>query len=407
MRDPYKILGVRRDAGVDEIKSAWRNMAKAIHPDRNQDDPTAAARFAEVGRAYETLKDPEKRNRFDDVLRMAEAKQRGQTIIQQRQAARDAAERAKVARANAERVMEELERANAQKAKQAQSPGQSQSQAAGPQKPTEANPQQQANAAAAQNRANPAESAEDMVERIFGAQARAASQATPERAPAGERIEENREEQTEASASGEANAAAPSGLASLIPLQPLSIISSLVRRITGSTPALEKAPDVIIEATVTIDDILKASSVTLELPEGREIRFNAAPGTTHGHSARLKGQGLRLQGLQRGDVVVNVRVAEHERFAVKGFDIHTSFPITIENAVLGCETMVEGPTGFVKLTVPAWSGSDHQVRIEGQGLPDGNGGKGDLVVELRLMLWEKPDDKVTDLMRSMREGLFL
>ncbi len=60
MRDPYKVLGVKRDAGQDEIKAAWRNMAKAVHPDHNQGDPTASARFAEIGRAYETLKDPKK-----------------------------------------------------------------------------------------------------------------------------------------------------------------------------------------------------------------------------------------------------------------------------------------------------------------------------------------------------------
>ncbi|WP_221972916.1 J domain-containing protein, partial [Rhizobium laguerreae] len=88
MRDPYKILGVKRDAAADEIKAAWRNMAKSAHPDHNQDDPTATARFAEIGRAYETLKDPRKRSLFDNALRMAEAKKHEQTIMQQRQAAR-------------------------------------------------------------------------------------------------------------------------------------------------------------------------------------------------------------------------------------------------------------------------------------------------------------------------------
>ena len=59
------------------------------------------------------------------------------------------------------------------------------------------------------------------------------------------------------------------------------------------------------------------------------------------------------------------------------------------------------------MTVPAWSGSDKTIRIPGEGLADEDGAKGDLIVELRILLWEKPDDKVTDLMRSMREGLFL
>src|SRR5262249_48807530 len=111
MRDPYKVLGVKRDAKADEIKAAWRTMAKAVHPDHNQGDPTATARFAEIGRAYETLKDPKKRNLFDTAMRVAEAQREHkeeQTIMQQRQAAREAAARAKAAKANAERVMEEL-----------------------------------------------------------------------------------------------------------------------------------------------------------------------------------------------------------------------------------------------------------------------------------------------------------
>ncbi|WFS01476.1 DnaJ domain-containing protein [Rhizobium tumorigenes] len=159
MRDPYKTLGVRQDADVDEIKAAWRSMAKAIHPDHNRDDPTATARFAEVGRAYETLKDPKKRSRYDQVINMSSAaKGNGPTIMQQRQAAREADERAKVARAKAERLMEELERANAQKAQKAATASAAQPSASPP--------------PAADSTAAP-ETAEDMVERIFGARAAA------------------------------------------------------------------------------------------------------------------------------------------------------------------------------------------------------------------------------------------
>jgi DnaJ-class molecular chaperone len=68
---------------------------------------------------------------------------------------------------------------------------------------------------------------------------------------------------------------------------------------------------------------------------------------------------------------------------------------------------VETLTGPVSVTIPAWSGSDHVIRLEGHGLPTADGKRGDLLVELRLMLWEKPDEKVTDLMRSLRSGLFL
>jgi len=65
MADPYSILGVQRTASEKEIKSAYRKLAKELHPDRNQDNPAAAARFAEVTRAYDLLSDKDKRARFD------------------------------------------------------------------------------------------------------------------------------------------------------------------------------------------------------------------------------------------------------------------------------------------------------------------------------------------------------
>jgi len=63
--------------------------------------------------------------------------------------------------------------------------------------------------------------------------------------------------------------------------------------------------------------------------------------------------------------------------------------------------------GGEKCTIPAWSGSDRELRLAEKGLADGKGGYGDLVIELRIILLEKPDEKVTDLMRHMREGLYL
>ena len=68
MRDPYAVLGVSRSADATEIKAAWRTMAKKLHPDQNRSDPNAQARFTEVGRAYDLLKDPDKRRRYDEML---------------------------------------------------------------------------------------------------------------------------------------------------------------------------------------------------------------------------------------------------------------------------------------------------------------------------------------------------
>lgn len=64
-RDYYEVLGVGKTAGDDEIKKAYRQAALKFHPDRNPDDPEAEAKFKEASEAYEVLRDPDKRRRYD------------------------------------------------------------------------------------------------------------------------------------------------------------------------------------------------------------------------------------------------------------------------------------------------------------------------------------------------------
>jgi DnaJ-class molecular chaperone len=65
MRSPYDILGVKREAGEDEIRKAFRKLAKQWHPDMRPDDTQAESRFKEINAAYDLLTDPARRARFD------------------------------------------------------------------------------------------------------------------------------------------------------------------------------------------------------------------------------------------------------------------------------------------------------------------------------------------------------
>src|SRR4051812_23231272 len=68
-KDYYSVLGVSRDAGEDEIKKAFRKLARQYHPDtaKPKDKAAAEEKFKEINEAYDVLSDPEKRRRYDEL----------------------------------------------------------------------------------------------------------------------------------------------------------------------------------------------------------------------------------------------------------------------------------------------------------------------------------------------------
>src|SRR3954470_3555862 len=78
MRDPYEILGVQKNATPAAVKSAFRRLAKKLHPDANKSDKSAATKFSELNAAHEIIGDEAKRKAFDRGEIDAEGKPRFQ-----------------------------------------------------------------------------------------------------------------------------------------------------------------------------------------------------------------------------------------------------------------------------------------------------------------------------------------
>jgi len=360
MRDPYSVLGVKNSAGPDEIKAAWRSLAKAVHPDTNRDDPSAHARFAEVGKAYDILKDPTRRSRYDLEQRLKDSKRK-----------QGSAEQRSTGKGETPNTGANFRSAS----------GKSSSFSSSGADTGSASAKQSSEA-----QYNEAESAEDIISRIFGSAGAKANKSTFATDAA-------MDEERQSDGGGLFSAA--------------EVFASLLKKFRGNSALPDKAPDLLVDVPLTIEAVFEQAKATATLPDGKSIKVALPKGIVDGQSVRLPELGFRFPGMARGDVVATVRIQKHPLFQPEGHDLRTVVPVDIENAVLGCETTVDTPNGPVKIDVPAWSGSDRVLVLNGHGLPKPDGSRGDLLIELRLMLWDHPDSKVTDLMRSLREGLFV
>jgi DnaJ-class molecular chaperone len=397
MRDPYSILGVSKNADQKEIKAAWRATAKSLHPDQNPDDPKAVGRFTEAGRAYDLLKDPNKRRLFDEARARAAASGRSgkeATFMEQRaERARAEAEAKAAAAARAAALARAAAAAAAVDAEN--------------------------NASTAKTRDN----GEEVVSKIFGSDKRESESAqaapSPPEPPRAQKTEEQTYSAHERPSEKASEPSQPQAQAQAQPqsqVQPQSqaqtspareLVSYLLKRLTRQGPTPEKAPDLNVDAMVSIEDILKRLNPAVTLPEDKLLSIPLPDSIQDGTQIRVEGYGHRLPGLKRGDVVATIRIKPHKWYRVDGHDLKTMVDVDIDRAVLGGEITVETPDGSHKITIPPWSGSQYSARIANRGLPKGSGNRGDLIAEVRVMLWDRPDQKLVDLIRSLKDGLYL
>lgn len=340
MRSPYTVLGVDRSAKAEDIKSAYRLLAKTWHPDQNRDNPQAGNRFAEIALAYKLLIDPELRVKFDSGHIDAGGR------------------RKKPGRGFAVNPFRAF--------RQAMGAG--------------AGVDTDGDGAAPLDTA----SFEDMVAHIFGEAA--AKQA---RDPA--QAQENPDQRTKTDAPG-------------MDQDPLDALDELFAK--WKTRNYRSGPELPVfhhHLDISIEAAFAGYRGEVSFANGVAVAFAAPPGIIDGTEIRVPSPDPWSQG----DAIVILRHKAHPRFRCSGPDLHGDHAIDLAEAVLGGSTVYQGLDGPLRIEIPEWSGSDTVLRISQKGLPTGHGERGALHVHLRVMLPDRPDQRLTELMRSSKKAWYV
>lgn len=152
----------------------------------------------------------------------------------------------------------------------------------------------------------------------------------------------------------------------------------------GRSSARRAAPAQEAQLDVSIDDAFNGASRSIQLrdPSGRTRTLNVKipPGSTEGSTLRLPGKD------GDGDLFLRIKLQPHPRYAVSESDLTVKLPISPWEAALGAKVDLVLPDGTIKLAIPAGSQSGGKLRLRGRGFSLKSGGRGDVLVELKMVV---------------------
>ena len=366
MDDLYATLGVAKTASADEIKKAYRKLARVHHPDANAGDPKAEERFKEISHAHDVLADPEKRAEYDARLQFGGRRANGGPAGPGGAGGAGGAGFGDFAD-----MFSNIFR----NARTGAGGG-----------PTEPAPRR-------------------------GADVEVEVNLSFDQAMAGVQVPVSVETPVACADCG-GSGAKPGTSPRLCP----DCKGRGVRgRDGGSFAFSEPCPRCGGNGTV-IDDPCPTCHGTGNTTSRSQIKVKIPAGVKDGTRVRLKGRGQAgTRGGPAGDLQVITRVAPSRLYTRKGDDLVINVPVTFAEAALGAQVEVPTLDGRVKLTVPSGSADGRSLRIGGKGAPRLKGeGRGDLIATLRVEVPRELSDKQRDALekfakldtRDPRETLF-
>jgi DnaJ-class molecular chaperone len=165
-------------------------------------------------------------------------------------------------------------------------------------------------------------------------------------------------------------------------------------------PPRMRGEDVTYTLAVSFVDAANGAKKRVTLADGKTLDVTIPPGTEHGQTLRLKGQGMPgVGGGPAGDAYVEIQVEPHAFFTRKDSNVHLEVPVTLPEAVLGATLTVPTVDGKVSIKVPPGSNTGTTLRLKGRGIVDRKSGqRGDQYVTLKVVLPERPDPELAEFL---------
>lgn len=133
----------------------------------------------------------------------------------------------------------------------------------------------------------------------------------------------------------------------------------------------------------------------------QKIAFSVPPGIESGSKMRLRGKGYASpSGGPTGDLILLIQVDEHPLIRRQGKNLVITLPVTLKEATLGAKVEVPTPKGSLTMTVPPGSSGGRRLRLKGQGVDDGKGPAGDILIELQIALPDKIDESAKEMIEQ-------
>ena len=344
--DLYVVLGLQHGATESDIKRAYRRLARRFHPDINPGDHTAEARFRQILEAYETLIDPERRSRYDSGAGAGGTNPRRTSGFE----GFDFSSRGVDHSATFGDLFAEVlsERGGGQRAPE-----------------RGADLHQEAHLSF--------EEAFTGVERAFTVTRREGC-----RPCAGTGV------------TRVAVGACPlcQGTGAVRSVRGHMVFSRSCQACGGTGHQRPRACD----ACGGTGHHARTETVQVRMPAG----------VADGDRVRIAGRGnAGIRGGEPGDLFVTVHVAPHPLYRREGDDLHLVVPIAVHEAALGARVEIPTPEGAARLRVPPGTQSGQRFRLRERGVVSTRDGRrGDLVVEVRLMLPKLLDERSKELLRE-------